>query len=236
MFAVLPTPHRSVLSPQLLQTISPTQYAYTFPAFPSFTHLVIFLLPDQVLPPDSLAGIYLHLPSMQPGEFKLLGALGPVIDANGNINQGTEQNKVSAIFRVAGLSTGNDAAQASGDMEMDSGSTVPSTASGDVTVGISIEPLTTLGPQILALNANKSNSAVGNPSTAIMRSSVALPANSTANTKVLAQKIIQNAFNFLSSFTSGSGQDVVPLKAFEDWWKKFEKKIEADPGFLERDA
>ena len=236
MFAVLPTPHRSVLSPQLLQTISATQYAYTFPAFPLFTHLVIFLLPDQVLPPDSLAGIYLHLPSMQPGEFKLLGALGPVIDANGLVNHGTEQNKVSAIFRVTGLSTGNDAASTPGDMEMDSGGTVPSSASGDVTVGISIEPLATLGPQILALNTNKSNNTIGNPSTAMAKSPVALPGNPTANTKLLAQKIIQNAFNFLSSFTSGSGQDVVPLKAFEDWWKKFEKKIEVDPEFLERET
>jgi hypothetical protein len=48
---------------------------------------------------------------------------------------------------------------------------------------------------------------------------------------VLAQRIIGNAFNFLASF----GSDTVPLKAFEEWWKKFERKIEADPSFLERE-
>jgi len=49
-------------------------------------------------------------------------------------------------------------------------------------------------------------------------------------TKVLAQRIIANAFNFLASF----GSDVIPLKAFEEWWKKFERKVEMDPTFLER--
>ena len=31
------------------------------------------------------------------------------------------------------------------------------------------------------------------------------------------------------------GQTYVPLKAFEDWWGKFNHKVESDPGFLERD-
>jgi len=51
------------------------------------------------------------------------------------------------------------------------------------------------------------------------------------DTKILAQRIIANAFNFLSSF----GSDVIPLKAFQEWWKKFEKKVEQDPTFLERE-
>ena len=29
--------------------------------------------------------------------------------------------------------------------------------------------------------------------------------------------------------------DVVPLRSFQDWWLKFEKKLEFDPAFLERD-
>ncbi|KAK3353533.1 hypothetical protein B0T25DRAFT_214430 [Lasiosphaeria hispida] len=55
---------------------------------------------------------------------------------------------------------------------------------------------------------------------------------------VLAQRIIKNAFNFLSSFsgTAGLNQvEVVPLKAFEEWWRKFESRVRTDPGFLERD-
>ncbi|KAI7114770.1 hypothetical protein KC352_g34547, partial [Hortaea werneckii] len=49
--------------------------------------------------------------------------------------------------------------------------------------------------------------------------------------KVMAQRIIGNAFNFLASF----GSETVPLKAFQDWWTKFEKKVELDPSFLERE-
>ncbi|KAK3390870.1 hypothetical protein B0H63DRAFT_520078 [Podospora didyma] len=56
------------------------------------------------------------------------------------------------------------------------------------------------------------------------------------STLVLAQRIIKNAFNFLASFSGTAGQvEVVPLKAFEEWWRKFESKVRTDPGFLERD-
>lgn len=55
---------------------------------------------------------------------------------------------------------------------------------------------------------------------------------------VLAQRIIKNAFNFLAGFSGNTagGVEVVPLKAFEEWWKKFEGRVRADPGFLERDG
>ncbi|PVH90083.1 hypothetical protein DM02DRAFT_665555 [Periconia macrospinosa] len=53
----------------------------------------------------------------------------------------------------------------------------------------------------------------------------------TATTKVLAQRIIKNCYDLLTSWGSG---DTVPLKAFKAWWIKFEDKIERDPSFLER--
>ena len=49
--------------------------------------------------------------------------------------------------------------------------------------------------------------------------------------KVLAQRIIKNCYDFLTSWGSG---DTVPLKAFQAWWTKFETKIAHDPTFLER--
>ncbi|ROT41781.1 hypothetical protein SODALDRAFT_325971 [Sodiomyces alkalinus F11] len=57
------------------------------------------------------------------------------------------------------------------------------------------------------------------------------------STTLLAQRIIQNAFNFLSGFSGTIGHggvEVVPLKAFQEWWKKFEARVRSDPGFLER--
>ena len=73
----------------------------------------------------------------------------------------------------------------------------------------------------------------------------------------LARRIITNAFNFLASFSTTTStasasssnmdpraiisaetaevEEMVPLRAFRDWWTKFEKKIQLDPGFLDRD-
>ena len=53
------------------------------------------------------------------------------------------------------------------------------------------------------------------------------------STKVLAQRIIKNAFNFLASFEGGDG--MVPLRTFEGWWRKFESRVNSDPGFLEKE-
>ncbi|KAM5354346.1 hypothetical protein ACJ41O_000995 [Fusarium nematophilum] len=91
-------------------------------------------------------------------------------------------------------------------------------------LGVSVESEESVGQRLQELAANKAGSSAsgGQPSTA-----------------VLAQRIIQNAFNFLSSFSGTAGPggvEVVPLKAFEDWWRKFESRIRADPSFLEKQS
>lgn len=108
------------------------------------------------------------------------------------------------------------------------------TSSGQVILGVSIEDAASVGARIEELAASRSPSATG--------ASLALvPASGAAgkqqpSTLVLAQRIIKNAFNFLSSFSGQAGQvEVVPLRAFEDWWRKFESRVRTDPGFLERD-
>ena len=66
---------------------------------------------------------------------------------------------------------------------------------------------------------------------------------------VIAQRIARNLFNFLGGFVTENlpagtvalgGVRVegtyVPLKAFEEWWGKFNHKVESDPGFLERES
>ncbi|KAL2206680.1 hypothetical protein CC79DRAFT_1335007 [Sarocladium strictum] len=91
-------------------------------------------------------------------------------------------------------------------------------------VGISIEPANDVAPRLQELAANKSNNA-------------AAKSGGQPGTVVLAQRIIQNAFNFLSSFSGAAGPggvEVVPLKAFEEWWRKFESRVRADPSFLEK--
>ncbi|KAK4103527.1 hypothetical protein N658DRAFT_565285 [Parathielavia hyrcaniae] len=93
------------------------------------------------------------------------------------------------------------------------------TGSGDsVVIGISIEPADSVAARITSPSVVKAG------------------AGQQPSTLVLAQRIIKNAFNFLSSFSGTAGQvEVVPLKAFEEWWRKFEGRVRSDPGFLERD-
>lgn len=104
-----------------------------------------------------------------------------------------------------------------------------------ITLGISIEPAQNVATQLA--NLQSSNAANNTSSTALVRQQ---PPRAAPSTKVLAQRIIGNAFNFLASFAasdpSSRGQEVVPLKSFQDWWAKFERRVDADPGFLEREG
>jgi hypothetical protein len=203
MFSVI-LPGRPCLTN--LVTISPNQFAFTFPSNPHFSHLVVFMLPGNVLPPNMAAAVYIQLPG-RPG-FKLLGAIG--------------NEKQSAIFKV---NLPNSTGPANGEVDMTadaSSSANGQSAAGDINLGISVEPAANIQSQLASLETEPSTS------NAIVRRP--LP------TKLLAQRIIKNAFNFLASFAGGvGGQEVVPLKSFQDWWTKFERRIENDPGFLERD-
>lgn len=99
-----------------------------------------------------------------------------------------------------------------------------------IAIGIAIEPAATIEAQLASLRS-PSALVLGNKSPSSTVSPVA--------TKVLAQRIIKNAFNFLASFagqTTIGGEEMVPLRSFRGWWEKFERRVENDPGFLERDA
>lgn len=100
---------------------------------------------------------------------------------------------------------------------LDDSSTSAAPRASEVVIGVQIEPAARVQEQLETLRAQQQQ-----------RPAQAKP---KVDTKVLAQRIIGNAFNFLSSF----GSETIPLKAFQDWWRKFESKIELDPGFLERE-
>lgn len=199
------------------QAVTEAQYAFKIPPAPAFNHIVVFILPGTQLPEGTAACVYIQIPPSQ--EFKLLGGIGP--------------GKESAIFKVSGLKTSgaapneldadvmtDDPAQANGN--------VPT--GGDIVIGVSIEPAAQVEVQLATLKGpqNTGQASTG-PSTALIRQTSSTGGRAT--TKVMAQRIIGNAFNFLASF----GSDMVPLKAFQDWWTKFEKKVDLDPSFLERE-
>jgi protein Hikeshi len=226
MFGVI-LPSRPVLGPAAIQTIADNKFAYTFPAAPAFSHLVVFILPDNTLPPDVLAGIYIQFPPREGAsdaaapEFKLLGALS--------------SEKQSAIFRVNtprtvshghGQVVGEIGGVAEVDMDADDTGAGPSSQGGNVTLGISVEPIATLQPQLDALAQQQQAQGT------ITAAGSAGGAAGTVSTKSLAQKIIKNAFNFLSGFAGADNK--VSLKSFEDWWRKFEGRLDSDPSFIER--
>lgn len=204
--------------------LSPTQYLFTLPATPHFSHVVAFIIPGTTLPLDTLVGVYIQFPS-SASQFKFLGALA--------------NDKQSAIFRVGDGSPGGPSDANFADQDEMTDVDTPTMnggqpTGGSVMVGFSIEPTASIQNQLAMLE-----SAEGNPSTALV---VALKRQSASpiSTKVLARRIIQNAFNFLASF-SGSmagagGDEMVPLKSFRAWWEKFERRVEMDPGFLEREG
>lgn len=195
------------------RAISETQFAFQIPSVPSFSHIVVFLLPGTTLPDGTAAAVYAQLPNTT--EFKLLGAIA--------------NEKPSAIFKVnnkaggpAGGGVGDD------DAMVDEGDSAPMNgAIPPLALGISVEQAaqvaTNLEQKKVQEAAASSAPARGNE--------IALRGQNTTTTKVLAQRIIKNCYDFLTSWGSG---DTVPLKAFQAWWTKFESKIERDPGFLER--
>lgn len=194
------------------QAITEAQYAFRIPPAPAFSHIVVFLLPGVQLPEGTAATVYVQIPPSP--EFKLLGAIG--------------SGKESAIFKISGLKSGN----VDGNAMLDDPLTqvAGSAATGDIVLGVSIEPVAQVEAQLATLKSSGQPSHEPNPSSAMVRLNTATA--SPVTTKLLAQRIIGNAFNFLASF----GSDTIPLKAFQNWWEKFEKKIELDPTFLEREG
>ncbi|KAL4802371.1 hypothetical protein BDV18DRAFT_147387 [Aspergillus unguis] len=195
-----------------------TKFAFNFPLAPSFNELVVFFLPGTVLPQDTAAAIYIQYPG---SEFKFIGALA--------------NEKPSSVIKAHPPKRTEAQDE---DQMLDDGSGNVGNSSAVVTLGISIEPVQVVAPQLAELERQQKPAAGGNgaPSTELVRQT---PQQKGITTKVLAQRIVGNAFNFLASFASSDpankGQEVVPLKAFHDWWSKFERRVNVDPGFLERE-
>ncbi|KAL5002027.1 hypothetical protein BDV10DRAFT_129352 [Aspergillus recurvatus] len=185
-----------------------TKFAFNFPLSPSFSEIVVFFLPGTVLPQDTAAAIYIQYPG---SEFRFIGALA--------------NEKPSSVIKAS--SPARTGAQGEDPM-VDAGN------GAMVTLGISIEPVQVVAPQLAQIEAASGSN--GGASLDLIKQT---PQQKGITTKVLAQRIVGNAFNFLASFASSDpsnrGQEVVPLKAFHDWWTKFERRINVDPTFLERE-
>ncbi|KAI0108726.1 hypothetical protein GGR51DRAFT_514756 [Nemania sp. FL0031] len=207
LFGLLPAGQPLITAPT--SQPNPTSFLYLLPSStPSnpkpFAHLAVFLLPGITLPENTAAAIYVAL---NPSAFAPGGAGSA--GANFKFLGGVGPGKESAVFK---LSASSNSSPAEG-----------------VVIGIDIEDAGSVGERIQQLQSQSQSQ-----STALVRAGGGAGAPST---ELLAQRIITNAFNFLSSYSGQvgpAGVEVVPLKAFQEWWRKFETKIKNDPSFLER--
>lgn len=183
-----------------LQQVETNKFVFVLEDAVKINHVVVFLLPDTVLPDNMAATVFFQWPG-QP--FKLLG--------------GISNSKQSAIFRISRPGDANmDEGMDQTDMETDQSQVT-------IALGIAIEPAEQVIAQLSALGIGKKEAKPVNTTTLV---------RPTMPTTVVAQKVIKNAFNFVSGFTSPDGS--IPLKAFENWWTKFSSKLENDPTFLEK--
>jgi hypothetical protein len=214
LFGLVPAGQKLITAPTEAPTATTFLYAIPPAAAPqptpqpgaaagkSFSHIAVFLLPGVTLPPATAAAIYLVTPPTAPGQT----------EPNSKFLGGIGEGKESAVFKL--------------------NATTASASSGNVVIGISIEPADSVLARIAELASSSSTSTALVPVSGQGQGQGQQP-----STLVLAQRIIKNAFNFLASFSGTAGQvEVVPLKAFEDWWRKFENRVRTDPGFLERDG
>ncbi|KAK1256462.1 hypothetical protein MKX07_008721 [Trichoderma sp. CBMAI-0711] len=213
LFGIVPAGHPLITTPT--SSPSPTSFLYALPTNKPFSHIVVFLLPGIALPDNSAAAIYLttarEAAASPAPNFRFLGAIGP--------------GKESAMFKVAGA----------GSETSPDASSSPHSSDGGLMIGISVEPADAVAPRLQELAANKATQQQQASSISSQSSSSSSP----VPTVVLAQRIIQNAFNFLASFSGTAGPggvEVVPLRAFEEWWRKFESRVRSDPSFLEKQS
>ncbi|KAK9462412.1 uncharacterized protein V1516DRAFT_620838 [Lipomyces oligophaga] len=200
-----------------LQQLDQSKFVFMVEDGASINYIVVFLLPGKLtnvaeLDPAMAASVYFQWPGKP---FQLLGAIS--------------NTKPSAIFRVNQRQNNQYARLSSPDDMIDDG---PGQGSEPVTIslGISIEPADQVAAQLSALHNGVDVTNSSNSSTAIVSKSK--PPVDPSSTAALANKIMSNAFNFLSGFATDEG--MVSLKAFNDWWQKFQNKLSVDPQFLQR--
>ncbi|GMM30785.1 Opi10 protein [Martiniozyma asiatica (nom. inval.)] len=220
------------------QAISPQKQMIEFNDVPlkQIYHLSIFMLPNVQFDPDYTALIFYQIQSnlknvdnlslTTNNEFKLLGCL--------------DAQKQSAIFKLnPGKSIIERASLQEGDIDMDmdmdmvgdnNGSNIYNNhnkESVNIIIGISIEKNEIAMGQLDILRTNRDAKALIKPDVNVK------PVNISQNQIFeVSNKIIGNAYNFLSSFSDMNGK--VELRKFNDWWDKFKIKMQRDPDYLKK--
>ncbi|KAF7728735.1 hypothetical protein EC973_005572 [Apophysomyces ossiformis] len=86
---------------------------------------------------------------------------------------------------------------------------------GNATLGISIEPLEAVLQQQQA-----------------QQMQLVVKSNQMNHAAQIAQKILENLYNYVTSFMQDSSEGVLPLKAFQTWYDNLGRKLANDPNYL----
>ncbi|KAJ3807865.1 DUF775-domain-containing protein [Lentinula aff. lateritia] len=207
-----------IVAGRLLQTniqqIDETHAIFELPNASSINHVCVFLLGTIPFPDGYGATVHLHWPGKG---FQLLGMLS--------------NEKPSAIFRLRSSFTSSTTTRAFGSTP-NSTQVDPNTETNAV-LGISIEPLTHILPQ---LQSQSTPSQVQAPHHTNSAAIARLPPDPT----LLAERIVRHLFNYISGFASSSslGPDItVPMGMIAKWYEVFLSKVKnSGTAFLERES
>ncbi len=216
------------------QPISPQKQMIEFQHVPikQVYHLSIFMLPNVMLDPEYKALVYYQIvpeklndgsgSQLTQNDFKLLGYLNA--------------EKQSSIFKI---NPGNisipDRSEThnEGDIDMESGISEADEHREQelvtIIIGISIETNETAMQQLDCLRITRNG-----PNTMTVAKATPSPPPVKLNQSdilIVSNKIIANAYNYLSSFTDVNNN--VNIAKFNNWWDKFKNKMVNDPNYLQ---
>ncbi|KAJ1964973.1 hypothetical protein IWQ62_002781 [Dispira parvispora] len=210
-----------------LQQVDVNKYVFELADPQAINHLVVFLLGTIPFEPGYAATVHFHRAETQT--WQLLGMLS--------------NTKPSAIFRLRPGNT-NPAPFPAAMMNETLSTTNQGTAApgSSATLGISIEPLASVEAQVAQLHQSTNPPTTGSlvlhkPTAAVDQ---LLPAQQQAIVTPLVKKVMENLYNFVTSFIasgqSGPGANpdnqTIPIKAFETWYRNVERKLQMNPDFL----
>ncbi|KAL6930736.1 related to Protein OPI10 [Hanseniaspora guilliermondii] len=180
------------------------------------SYISLFVLPGTVIPEEYVAMVYFKMGNDDP-DFKLFGYLS--------------YEKPSAIYKVN--LGGNTHPSSLGEIDMDideQGGLDLQQGTKNILIGINIEPRAQGLEKLADLKNNSYAMTVSNQNNSFV-TPAQLSAKFPQQTQLLAAKIVQHAYNYLTGFLDNQGN--VPMKRFDNWWDKFKDRLSKDPKFID---
>lgn len=211
------------------QPITDTQFMVNIPEADNINHIVIFLTGVVPLPPGLSAAVYFSWPDPNaPPSWQYLGFIS--------------NTKPSAIFKISQLKKLDELQCSIATLTMLSSQLSifgQQPISHTAQIGISVMPETDVAQlQSPSVSLNTIYSMYDFLIILIWFRASIWQANSTSNVVQFSQKMLENFFNFASSFaitqaqmTPNPSETFVPLSTLQSWYNNFERRLQQNPNF-----